>query len=275
MWTSKKFVGVLCALVLIWAWAPAYGEGETDNFEGWEFVFTPYLWLTSIDADSTMNNITSSVDLSFSDIVDNFDVFGLAGRFEVWNGCLGFVFDGFYVTASGDFQTTRPVVDVQLNLDLDLTILQGYFSYRTPRIPLGSVGRWPAIWFEPYVGLRFNDLAQEIDVRVAGLGPLGLRRGRDLGGSNFFMDPVFGVRIPFQIMEKLTIAVRGDVGGFGAGSELSAMCFAGIDYRPWRLASFQAGYQGYYLDYESEIRTGDFGLSGWIHGPWLGASFYF
>jgi hypothetical protein len=125
------------------------------------------------------------------------------------------------------------------------------------------------------VGLRFNDLTQKIDVSAVGLGPLRLRRGRDLGGSNFFMDPVFGVRIPFQIMEKLTIAVRGDVGGFDAGSDLSAMCFAGIDYRPWRLASFRAGYQGYYLDYESGIRTGDFGLNSWIYGPWLRVSFCF
>jgi hypothetical protein len=273
--TAAALRMVLVTVVLMCT-LPSYGQDAIPESDDWEFTFTSYLWLPSINADSTISNINTSVELSVRDIVDNFDdIFGIAGRFEIWDDRLGFLLDGFYVTASGDFQITRPILDVEADVDIGLTLIQGSFSYRTDKMPLGSGGGWPAIWFEPFVGLRFTDLTQDIEVKVSGRGPLGLRFGRDLGGSKFFLDPVLGVGIPFQVMEKLAMTVRGDVGGFGVGSDLSSICYAGIDYRPWKMASFQAGYQGYYLDYESTIRTGDFGFKGWQHGPWLGISFHF
>ena len=270
----KRLAIAVCGLVLAFWCASAYGQDDYEA-EGWEFYFTPYLWLPSMDVESTVSGITTDIDLSFGDIIDKFSIFGLAGRFEVWNGCLGFILDGMYFRARGDSKTTAPVANIATDVFLEQGWLQGNFSYRTPDLPLTTRGKWPSVRLEPYLGLRWNELTQEIDVSLAGLGPLGLRRTAKLGGSKTYLDPLLGVRIPFRLIKQLTFAIRGDVGVFGAGSDLAWTALVGIDYRPWQLASFKLGYQWYGVDYETGSGRDKFGFEGIMQGPWLGFTLNF
>ncbi len=55
---------------------PASEGGEDIQIdEGrWEISFTPYAWIPDVKAKSTIAGGTVSLDLSFGDIIDNFDV---------------------------------------------------------------------------------------------------------------------------------------------------------------------------------------------------------
>ena len=88
----------LCLLGLLLCVAPAAAAQDA----GWRFELTPYFWFISANADSTVGNYTASVDTSFSDIWENFDVVGAAARFEAWRGPWGFMVDGIYIKVDQD-----------------------------------------------------------------------------------------------------------------------------------------------------------------------------
>ena len=51
----------LLMLVFLLLCPSAYARDKGDK--EWEFEFTPYFWLSSIDADSTVQGQTASIDL--------------------------------------------------------------------------------------------------------------------------------------------------------------------------------------------------------------------
>ena len=91
------------SMALLLIFTLAYGQSEASDSKTWEFQVSPYFFAPSLDADSTLDGGTVPMDLSFSDILDNFDVFGLSVRVEAWKGKWGFIFDGSYTDIDGDF----------------------------------------------------------------------------------------------------------------------------------------------------------------------------
>jgi hypothetical protein len=70
---------MLCCLLLSTMWAASAASAEDA---GWRFESTPYFWFISANADYTVGNFTASVDTSFKDVWENFDVVDAAARFE-------------------------------------------------------------------------------------------------------------------------------------------------------------------------------------------------
>jgi hypothetical protein len=63
-------------------------------------------------------------------------------------------------------------------------------------------------------GLRYNDLA--VDIKATG--PLGVRS--ESAGEDW-IDPVIGAHYTIDFADKWSVALRGDIGGFGVGSEFA------------------------------------------------------
>ena len=75
---------------------------------------------------------------------------------------------------------------------------------------------------------------------------------------------------PFADNWKLT--VRGDVGGFGVGSDLAIQGWATVDWFPWRNVGFIAGLRGLDVDYKAGSGDSvDLNLQVW--GPLAGVTF--
>jgi len=65
---------------------------------------------------------------------------------------------------------------------------------------------------------------------------------------------------------------RGDLGGFGVGSDLSWQVLALLDWQPWKHASLVAGIRGLGVDYENGSGLDRFAYDATTWGPLLGFS---
>ncbi len=91
--------------------------------------------------------------------------------------------------------------------------------------------------------------------------------------SESWVDPLIGVRWIWGFVDKWSLVTRGDIGGFGVGSQLSAQGLALIDWQPFKYVSILAGYRGLYQDYEEGSGSDLFKFEATIHGPLLGVNF--
>jgi len=77
-------------------------------------------------------------------------------------------------------------------------------------------------------------------------------------------DPIIGARALFELDPKWMLGVRGDIGGFGAGSEFVWNITGEVTYRAWENVDLLAGYRVLSYDLESQ---GGIDLDLTLHGP--------
>jgi hypothetical protein len=88
--------------------------------------------------------------------------------------------------------------------------------------------------------------------------------------SKDWLDPIIGARFKIGLLEKLSLQLRGDIGGFGAGSEFSWNAAGFLSYALSRRFSIFAGYRALGVDYESGSGTRKFEFDLTYHGPAIG-----
>ncbi len=73
-----------------------------------------------------------------------------------------------------------------------------------------------------------------------------------LAGSKAWIDPVVGFRARFNFTDHLYVAAKGDIGGFGVGSDLSWQVFGALGYQFNRHWSSELGYKYLSIDYAQD-----------------------
>ena len=104
-------------------------------------------------------------------------------------------------------------------------------------------------------------LAEEIGDRFPGT----------IDASREWVDPIVGTRAHWQITDPLYLALYGDVGGFGVGSDLTWQAAAMLGWRVRDWCSIELGYRYLYVDY----LDGPFRYEMNMGGPVFGARFRF
>ena len=251
--------------------APPGHELEAD--EEWRVNAQPYIWIpASIKADSTVAGSTASIDLTFSDVLDNFDeIFAITGRVEAWKGRWGILFDGMYVSIEGNFNVTPPPpAPVQFGLNVE--IAQSFVDLGVGWIAVDQrIEKDDAEDMRFRVdllgGLRYQYLKQEI---TPSFGPT-------LGRSEDWMEIMIGFRAGVQVNEHLIIGGRADVSGFsiGSGSDHTWNLYGGVDIIFSPTFDLKLGYRILDMDYTNGNGMAEFGLDTRMHGPYIGASFRF
>jgi hypothetical protein len=92
-----------------------------------------------------------------------------------------------------------------------------------------------------------------------------------------WVDPIVGIRFVQPMSEKWKLVLRGDVGGFGAGSDFTAVAAGGILYNFNETISLDVQYKALWVDYEDGTRgtPGYFAYDTVTHGPLVGVKFDF
>jgi opacity protein-like surface antigen len=121
-------------------------------------------------------------------------------------------------------------------------------------------------------GLRYNDVDADLDVVRTGPGA-GANRAASKGDS--WIDPVIGVTARYPINETWSLGVRGDVGGFGVGSDLTWQMMATVNWKVRDDLEVVAGYRYLDADYEDGSGTDVFKYDMVTSGPGIGVSFKF
>ena len=266
-----KKLSLICAIGLIFTCSSAYCQEDDPcvKKEKWEFSFTPYVNANSIDADSTVAGQTVGVDIDFSDLMDDFDVWGAAAVFEGHKGRLGFFVNATYVDIEGDFNLRDPLIK-KLDVDIEQAIVDGTLMYRLFEGPLRK-GCYLRTTLDVMGGARYVYLKQRITPKLAN------GTSTRLGKSKDWVEPIVGAKIAVRLTKKITAFAMGNVSGFGVGSASDKTWdfTSGLDFRLFENASLRLAYRVYDIDYSNGSGDSEFGLDGKMEGPWLGMTFYF
>ena len=229
-----------------------------------DISFGAYLWLPSIGGRTGTDGNVVSVNASFTDIFDNADqVIGFMGHAEVNANCFLLLLDPVWTRIKKDDAVSDAPVNTDITMDtlwFDMDV--GYRFIEAQ--PLGDGEKAPRITVDGLVGVRVTAFKLELD-------PSGLD---SVSSRETWADPLIGTRVIFDFADHLGMVLRADIGGFGAGSELSANLFGALGFRfPLGDANGAAfiGYRALYQDYDNN----DFVWRAWVHGPALGMEITF
>lgn len=249
----------------------------------WSFQFVPYGWLTSLDGTTTVRGRSVKVDASFIDIVKEADTLvALMGTFEARHGPLALYSDLVWseIGFKGNDIRTRALAPgvtgtfgTSLKLDIDMAILEIGAAY--------EVARYGALAFDILGGARYwyqeADLSFDITATVD-IGDLQIAGSRAFArsGSVDWLDPVIGARIRYTVAPGHELFLRGDIGGFGVGSNFSwqAVGAYGFEFGTYQGITFSGviGYRALYADYTQGEGRWRYEFDMLQHGPILGIS---
>jgi hypothetical protein len=220
----------------------------------WKHEFAPYLWGSAMDGTVGVGGITADASLSFSDIVDNLE-FGFMGTYRGTNGPYSITVDAMYM---GLGMTQKgPGGALKADIDMDQAGLEADFGYA-----LGD--RLTVL-----AGLRYVDLQTQI---VVG-GPLGNEKSSRLREN--WVDPVIGVQYTWPFADQWSLNLRGDVGGFGVGSDFAWQGIALLRWQVTERTGLALAYRYLDMDYENGKGQDQFLYDMAISGPAMGVVFTF
>ena len=85
----------------------------------------------------------------------------------------------------------------------------------------------------------------------------------DIEGNQWWVDPIVGLRGQINITRWLFLALQGDVGGFGAGSNIAWNAQGSIGVNITRHVFVEAGWRYFYMDYANDgalYKAAEYGL---------------
>ena len=250
----SRFKTVLAGLIVVLLLSPAAvaqessqtiagTESATSTTKDWEFSLAPmYLWAVSIDGDQTVHGVDVDLDVPFSDIFDNL------------NGALTVHFEGLYQQRWGFFTDLNYIVlemdDGATDIDFTEIMFELAGFYRFTRGPHAIDGLG---------GLRYTSMDVDLD-----------SPGPDVDHGKDWVDPYLGLRWQWKFAEKWGSRLRGDIGGFGVGSDLTWNLVGLVDFKPWKHVGLFGGYRALYQDYSTGSGNNKFKFDATMHGPVLG-----
>lgn len=210
----------------------------------WSADFSMYGLGAGMSGNATVRGIPVDVDVPFSEIWSNLQ-FGAMGRATVRKSKWGFSTDLIYMglgAAKNGF-----------DLGYDQWLVQPVIEYQaTP-------------WLSPYAGARF--LSMDAELR----GP----NQNTVAHGQSWWDPVVGAELRLPATSKIRLRLRGDIGGFGAGSSFSGQIEPMLDWRVGKRMSLQFGWRWLYADYQTGSGRDLFVYDMLTQGPQFGATFHF
>ncbi|MDF1701463.1 MAG: hypothetical protein P1V36_09940 [Planctomycetota bacterium] len=239
----------------------------------WHGEVSLLAWIPGIDGDMTVRGRKADVKVKPMDIIENLDKLEsiFQGRISAYRGKWGFTLGGLTVRFEDtlDIEETGTTRTGGIGLDM----LEAYVSYCLKRCPLevGCNPRCPGFAaYEVYVGARYFSTQLTIDP-LAGAAAVaaGARQVKS------WVDPIIGGKATWELGNGWGFDLQGDIGGFGVGSDFSWNLRAGVQYRPWQLASFELGFKITQMDYTDGSGTNRFEWDAALWGPYLALNFHF
>jgi hypothetical protein len=220
--------------------------------------------MVALNGDVTVKGQESDPDLSFNDIWDELNIAAML-TFDARKGKWGFLGDMVVANLGKSTSGDR----IKIDPTVKLALLTAGVSYR--------LGTWnltdtpgkdlPAVTAEGLFSVRYTYLDVELDFKNVPL--------PDASGDKDWFDPLIGARAFIDLSDRWALAITGNIGGFGVGSDFTWGAMGTIGYR-FRLfsednnARFAAGYRAIYQDYSEGSGSNKFEWDVTLHGPILG-----
>ena len=266
------FMAVLVTTAALRAGEPSSADQSMDeavNATGadsaWRFDLKTWTWLMGLEGETGVGTLDVDVDADFGDVLSASDsLLGFSGRLEVGTGPLAGFVDGTWARIGAENRDGPGGVG-RVDVTQELGVVDFGLMYRVYTGPL--LGDAESVQgdtlIDVYGGARYITLGVELD-------PDGLpRRSVDKD----WIDPIVGIKIVQPLTERLDVEIWGDVGGFGASSDItwSATAVVGFDFTLFNFPStFYGGYRAVGWDYRDGSGVRAFKWDIIMHGPIIG-----
>ncbi len=248
-----KRLSITLVLSLLLISSPLFADTGDEKSTNWQFNLAPfYFCCINIDGDLAAGPVNARVDVPFDDIFDSMESAFIVHFETVYKKKWGVIVDIDYLDLENKMSLPT---GISSNVDLNVTLAEVSGLYRLNRI---------AHNFDFIAGLRY--IGMENTVSIIGGPTL-------LDGNKNWTDPLVGLRWIWEFADGLSLVVRGDIGGFGVGSDFSWHALGLVEWQPWKYASFIAGYRALDVDYEDGSGQNYFKFDATIHGPVIGLNF--
>lgn len=230
--------------------------------EGWVFEVAPYAWFLNLDGESVLGGREADVDRDLADLGDPEadSLFGGAVWAEARKDRFGLFLHPTY--ARLDFQESWGGVEGEW--EGDAVFLEGGIFYRLVEADLGDGDRqW---WLDGLLGARWTYLEADVDFSA----PLS-----DFDEDRDWVDPFVGARLGVPLTDRVNFSLRGDVGGFDVGSELSWQAMATLGYELGERSEVFLGYRALDQRYVRNSGSDRFRWDVTMHGPVVGMGLRF
>jgi hypothetical protein len=261
------------------------GTGLSQADEPWTVRTTAYGWLPSISGSSTIRRFEIDIDADFSDVASEMDsLVALMAYTEARHDRWGFYLDviwmdvGFTAESARE-TTTNPGVGFGAEAELGTQIGFAEFGGAYEVAKWGEGTSSTAI--DGLFGLRGNYVGLDLALDVVGavnLPELGLEldgtRAVARSGDLWWLDPIVGARYRHTFSGGDRLQIRGDVGGFGLGSDLTWQVVGTYshDFNDGAMSAV-IGYRAMGIDYERGSGPASTGIDLVLHGPLIGLTF--
>lgn len=258
---AMKAKQILVSAVLVASFgavSPSFGQQAPDG--RWHYLVQPYVMFPNMKGETGVAGFQPiPVDEDPQDIFDNLQM-GAMFYAEARNDTWTFSTDLLYMDLGHEISNNEPgfisEIDVSVaQLGWELAAMRRL----TPNFELG-------------LGLTYNQIDVDIDIAVALPGP---PSQLSLGGKEEWLDPTVVARGTWPINDQWFIQARGNIGGFGVGSDLMWQIMADVGYRPSDAWFFTFGYRVIDFDYDQGSGLGRFVYDMQTFGPVLRLGFNF
>ncbi|HRK35541.1 MAG TPA: hypothetical protein PLJ47_13170 [Candidatus Hydrogenedentes bacterium] len=242
--------------------APEATESRASKFsheslidsDGWDFEISQYLWASAIKSKISIGDTTSESDVKFGDLLDHLKFAGTLHA-EARNGRWGIFADLNYAKLGEATEKRvgeglkRLNIDVKVDFEQTLAEAGGFYRFGGDKHAFDLLG-----------GGRYIYMGTDVDV-----GPLGVGADKD------WFDPFVGGRYVTKLTDRWAFTLRGDVGGFGVGTDLTWNAVAMFRYRMTKHSEIGFGYR--HMDIDAGDDDGSF--ESVMTGPMIGMGFRF
>jgi hypothetical protein len=265
-----------------------------------ELIIRPYGWTPFFKGSTTAGNKSVNIDTNIFKILEVArEFYGFMGYAEYRRGKISVLTDADWAKININDSVVKsgrviPGVNGTLvanaNVWFDLAIIESTAAYEVARWGGGSRASIkdgfafvPSTALDITAGTRYWFLKPDLNLNVTAtidIPALGLSR---TGGGNVsaapvidWWDPLIGFRLRHQPAPDQEFVVRGDIGGFGAGSQRTWQATAGYSFQTHMhgyVLDTYLGYRALYIDYEQGEGKNKLEIDLLSHGPVLGMNF--
>ena len=242
---------LLQTLILLLAPALACGDDV-------EWLVAPYGWLPSVTLDQSFDDGSGGEDGGSSEVLSKID-FAVMLRVEAAGDRWGAMLDYIYVSLADQSSISRPpVIDINIESDLDLDVLELGGFYRQSRESSNV---------DYLFGLR--NINADIGIVSS---PQNLP-ATTVGVSTQVTDVFFGARYRRSLGKHWDLALRGDYGFGDSDGTLNLLASIGLRFN--KTIGLNVGYRHATIEFEEDVdgSRGETDIS--LSGPYVGLLFRF
>jgi len=234
----------------------AQDGGQGKN---WNFLAEIYLLFPNMNGETGIGDLVRvPIDANPGDVFSNLKFGGML----------------YFEAQTGKWSITSDLVFMNLQQDITETTLLHSGTVKANQGVWENAGLYRVFPFlEVGIGGRLNHLKTSMDVRRNVL-PAGTEEVVRESKATWF-DPVMIARLSADIKDKWLFQLRGDLGGFGIGSDFTWQAQAYMGYRFSKLFQLTAGYRILSIDYEKNTSSEPFVFDMDEFGPVIRFGFHF